>query len=77
VRDDERPNEAAKGGHSKGPLVLNGQYILYNKNKQISKDGIFKENRFMEGKAYIYNENGILVRIAVYTRMGFTWEMPK
>jgi len=66
VREDERPNEAAKGGHSKGPLVLNGQYILYNKNKQISKDGIFKENRFMEGKAYIYNENGILVRIAVY-----------
>lgn len=66
VREDEKPNEAAKGGGAKGPLVLNGQYILYNKNKQISKDGIFKDNRFMEGKAYIYNENGILVRIAVY-----------
>lgn len=66
VREDERPNEAAKGGGQKGPLVLNGQYTLYNKNKQISKDGVFKDNRFMEGKAYIYNENGILVRIAVY-----------
>ncbi len=63
---DERPNEAAKGGNTKGPLVLNGQYTLYNKNKQIAKDGIFKDSRFVEGKSYIYNENGILVRIAVY-----------
>jgi len=67
VRDDERPNEAAKKGvPAKGPLVLNGQYTLYNKNKQITKDGIFKENRFIEGKAYIYDENGILNRVAVY-----------
>lgn len=66
VKDDERPNEAAKKGAAKGPLVLNGPYTLYNKNKQISKDGVFKDNRFMEGKAYIYDENGILQRVAVY-----------
>ena len=67
VRDDERPNEAAaKKVPAKGPLVLNGQYTLYNKNKQITKDGVFKDNRFMEGKAYMYNENGILTRVAVY-----------
>jgi len=65
VKEDEKPNEAAvKGG--KLPTVLNGQYTLYNKNKQITKDGLFKDNRFIEGKAYIYDENGILVRIAVY-----------
>jgi antitoxin component YwqK of YwqJK toxin-antitoxin module len=64
VTKDEAPNEAAKKGT--GPLVLNGQHTLYNKNKQITKDGKFENNRFMEGKAYIYDENGILTRVAVY-----------
>lgn len=64
VTKDETPNEAQK--KASGPIVLNGQHTLYNKNKQITKDGVFKDNRFMEGKAYIYNENGILTRIAVY-----------
>lgn len=64
VTKDEAPNEANK--KAAGPLVLNGQNTLYNKNKQITKDGVFKDNRFMEGKAYIYNENGILTRVAVY-----------
>ncbi len=49
-----------------GPMVLNGKQTLYNKSKQITKDGIFKDNRFMEGKAFIYNDNGILTQIAVY-----------
>ena len=66
VKEDEKPNEAAKGGAVKGPMILNGQYTLYNKNRQITKDGVFKDNRFIDGKAYIYNENGILQRIAVY-----------
>lgn len=48
------------------PMVLNGKHMLYNKNKQVSKDGIFKDNRLMEGKAYIYNDNGILTRVAIY-----------
>ncbi len=67
VREDERPNEAAKKGKAPaGPLVLNGPQILYNRNKQITKDGVFKDNRFMDGKAYFYDENGILTRVAVY-----------
>jgi antitoxin component YwqK of YwqJK toxin-antitoxin module len=60
---DEKPNEAVA---AKGPIVLNGQHTLYNKNKQITKDGEFKDNRLMNGKAYIYDDNGILTRIAVY-----------
>ncbi|MDX2172715.1 MAG: toxin-antitoxin system YwqK family antitoxin [Bacteroidota bacterium] len=63
INPDEKPNEA-KG--AKGPMVLNGPNTLYNKNKQITKDGIFKDNTFMDGKAYFYNENGILTRVAVY-----------
>ena len=60
VKADEKPNGVA----ARGPL--NGQNITYNKNKQISKDGIFKDNRLMEGKDYIYDANGILQRIAKY-----------
>jgi antitoxin component YwqK of YwqJK toxin-antitoxin module len=65
VRPDEKPNEAVAAA-AKGPMILNGQYTLYNKSRQISKDGIFKDNRFIEGKAYFYDDNGILQRIAVY-----------
>lgn len=60
VSKDEKPADA------KGPVVLNGKHTVYNKNKQVTKDGIFKDNRLMDGKAYIYNENGILERVSVY-----------
>jgi len=64
IGKDETPNEATK--KPTGPMVLNGPHTLYNKNKQITKDGNFVNNTFMEGKAYFYNENGILTRVAVY-----------
>ena len=48
------------------PTVLNGQNVLYNKNRQKTKDGIFKDNRFMEGKSYRYNDDGILLRVEIY-----------
>ena len=63
VEKDEKPNEAVA---PKGPIILNGQHTLYNRNKQITKDGVFKDNRLMEGKAFIYDEDGILQRISVY-----------
>lgn len=63
VSKDETPNEASA---KKTPAMLNGQLILYNRNKQITKDGLFKDNRFMDGKAYFYDDNGILMRVAVY-----------
>lgn len=66
VAADEKPNEAAVKKASKGPMVLNGKYTLYNKSKQITKDGVFKDNQFIEGKAYMYDENGMLTRVAVY-----------
>ena len=61
VKADEKPIESAKG-----PMVLNGKHTLYDKNKNLTKDGIFKDNSFIEGKAYFYNENGILTRVAIY-----------
>jgi len=43
-----------------------GYWKLYNQNKQIAKDGIFRKNKLIDGKAYNYNRDGILTRIAVY-----------
>ncbi len=48
------------------PLILNGYHVLFNKNRQISKDGDFKDNVLISGKNYVYDENGILIRIEVY-----------
>jgi tetratricopeptide (TPR) repeat protein len=48
------------------PAMLNGYYVLYNRNHQKTKDGVFKENRFMEGKNFVYNQNGQLTSINVY-----------
>ena len=70
VRADEKVNGA------KGPLILNGQNITYNKNKQITKDGLFKDNRLMEGKAYQYDENGLLQRISVYKNGQYVGDAP-
>lgn len=62
----EVKNDEISASGSNKPMVLNGKHILYNKNRQVSKDGIFKDNRLMEGKAYIYDDNGILTRIAIF-----------
>ncbi|MHB8259160.1 MAG: toxin-antitoxin system YwqK family antitoxin [Bacteroidia bacterium] len=59
-------NETTQDPKVKLPTVLNGPNVLYNKNRQKTKDGIFKDNRFMDGKSYRYNDDGILIRIEIY-----------
>lgn len=73
LKADEKPNGVVA---SKTPMILNGQNITYNKNKQITKDGFFKDNRLMDGKAYIYDDNGILQRISVYKNGGYVGDAP-
>jgi protein O-mannosyl-transferase len=59
-------DEVLQDPNQKLPIVLNGYYVLYNRNRQKTKDGTFKDNRFMEGKNYVYNATGQLVSINVY-----------
>ncbi len=73
LKADEKPNGVTA---SKGPMVLNGDHITYNRNKQITKDGFFKDNRLMDGKAYIYDDNGILQRISVYKNGLYVGDAP-
>jgi len=48
------------------PVNLNGYHVLFNKNRQLSKEGEFEDNVLMYGKNYIYDENGILQKIEIY-----------
>ncbi|MCX8080412.1 MAG: hypothetical protein N3F09_04150 [Bacteroidia bacterium] len=72
----EVKNEELTVSGANKPMVLNGKHILYNKNRQVSKDGIFKDNRLMEGKAYIYDDNGILIRIAIFKNGIYVGDAP-
>ena len=66
------PSEKANIGTFDG----NGYKKMYNQNKQISKDGIFKNYRLMEGLWYKYDENGILVSIEKYKKGKYIGEAP-
>lgn len=57
------PSDAAPNiGHFDG----NGYHTLYNKDRQISQKGIFKNGRLWDGKYYKYDKNGILTNIEIY-----------
>jgi antitoxin component YwqK of YwqJK toxin-antitoxin module len=54
----------------------NGQHKIYNMNKQISKDGMFKNYRLMEGLWYKYDDNGILISIEKYKKGRYIGDAP-
>lgn len=58
VKSDEKPNQGGFDG--------NGYKKLFNKNRQIAKDGTFKNYRLIDGKQYKYDENGLLVRVMIF-----------
>jgi antitoxin component YwqK of YwqJK toxin-antitoxin module len=54
----------------------NGYAKLYNMNKQLSKDGVFKNYKLIDGKDYIYTKDGILIQIAVYKNGVYVGDAP-
>jgi antitoxin component YwqK of YwqJK toxin-antitoxin module len=45
---------------------FNGRNTLYNKNRQVTQIGEFKEGRLWNGKWRHYNKNGLLEKIEIY-----------
>lgn len=45
----------------------NGHNELYDNQGNLTQVGLFKEGRLWEGKWYKYNNNGIMIRIEVYS----------
>ncbi len=58
ARQGEKPNQGGFDG--------NGYKKLYNRNRQIAKDGVFKNFRLIDGKDYEYDDNGLLLRIGIF-----------
>ncbi len=54
----EKPNQGTFDG--------NGYKQLFNADKQIAKDGVFKRYRLMDGKQYVYDVNGLLQQIMIF-----------
>ncbi|GAB4376158.1 MAG: hypothetical protein Kow0075_03040 [Salibacteraceae bacterium] len=44
----------------------NGQHTLYNKNRQVAQKGEFKNGRLWNGQRYVYDNDGLLIKIEVY-----------
>ncbi|MCB9360649.1 MAG: toxin-antitoxin system YwqK family antitoxin [Flavobacteriales bacterium] len=59
-----------------GSFDGNGEHTMYNKNKQISKSGFFKNYRLMEGKLYLYDEDGILLKIKKFKSGRYIGDAP-
>jgi len=70
VKVDEKPNIPQT------PFNGEGYWKLYNKNKQIAKDGTFHLGHLTDGKDYIYNNDGIIQRIAVYRNGVYQGDAP-
>jgi hypothetical protein len=52
------------------------EQIIQNKNNVVSEDGIFIKNSLYNGKKYIYDKDGILVRIFFF-KNGFLYSEGK
>ena len=45
-----------------------GNYKIYNSNKQLTREGIFKDGKLTDGKWYRYNDKGELIEIQIFQR---------
>lgn len=71
----KKEEEVDPGKKTKSPGTLNGYHSTYV-NKMLSKQGVFENNVLMEGKAFFYDHNGILTRIAVYKNGYYVGDAP-
>jgi antitoxin component YwqK of YwqJK toxin-antitoxin module len=53
-----------------------GQHKMYNANREISKDGFFKDYRLMDGLHYQYDSNGILIKVKRYKNGRYIGDAP-
>ncbi|MDX1445473.1 hypothetical protein [Lishizhenia sp.] len=62
------PNKSKKAPtiEDKSKLLLNGYNKVYNDNHELWQDGEFKEGQLWDGKVYVYDEDGLLLKVEVY-----------
>ncbi|MFK7787772.1 MAG: toxin-antitoxin system YwqK family antitoxin [Crocinitomicaceae bacterium] len=50
------------------PFKANGYNKVYNENDEISQDGEFRDSRLWDGKVYVYDTDGILLKVKVFKK---------
>ncbi|XOV66885.1 MAG: toxin-antitoxin system YwqK family antitoxin [Fluviicola sp.] len=66
-QNNERPPSIGPSPRTKGAKFQpNGYNKVYNDNDEISQDGEFKDGRLFDGKVYVYDEDGILLKVRVF-----------
>jgi len=70
VRDPGASNETAKKivapKVKDGKFDPNGYNKIYNGNDEIEQDGDFKDGRLYNGKMYVYDADGLLLKVKIY-----------
>jgi len=60
-----------------GTFTGDGEHTFYDKNHlQITKSGVFKDHKLVDGKWHRYNKSGILLRIEVYMNGSYAGDAP-
>ena len=49
-----------------GKFDPNGYNKIYNNNDELEQDGDFKDGRLFNGKMYIYDSDGLLLKVKIY-----------
>lgn len=50
------------------PFKANGYNKVYNQDDEISQDGEFRNGRLWDGKVYVYDSDGILLKVKVFKK---------
>lgn len=57
-----------------GQIDCNGYNKLFNKNRQVTQDGVFKNCNLYSGKWHRYDSNGLLISIEVWKKGSYVGE---
>lgn len=69
IVNEAKSAPAPKGAVTKsGVFNKNGYNKLYNENDELWMDGDFKNGLLYDGKLYVYDKDGILLKIEVYKK---------
>ena len=49
-----------------GKFDPNGYNKVYNANDELEQDGDFKDGRLFNGKMYVYDSDGLLLKVKIY-----------
>lgn len=48
------------------PFYSNGYHTIYNKQALLWQEGIFKDGKLSDGKVYVFDKDGILLKVEIY-----------